>query len=260
MATLAERRSEQSSARTSRPRQELTLLLLLSTLAGIVDVTGFLRLDHVFTAHITGNLVILADQIVNGGPPHVPQLLAIPVFAAAVVLAYFLSGRGQSAKGGRALLVMQSLLLFAVLAIALRAPRRDLLAHGGVLAAMVAVAAMAFQNTYLRVVAQTSATTTVMTGNVATSIIAALSLVRPGVLTPADAAQKLRRTLPLVIGFFVGCAVGAAGAARLGPWAWATPALLSLLALPLASRAHGRPGHTALGAGARASRSAAGGP
>jgi uncharacterized membrane protein YoaK (UPF0700 family) len=103
---------------------------------------------------------------------------------------------------------------------------------------MFAVAAMAFQNTYLRVVARESATTTVMTGNVASSIIAALSLGWPGPFAPADAAQRLRRTLPLVIGFFLGCSVGAAGA-RLGPWAWAIPALLSLLALPLAGR---RPG------------------
>jgi uncharacterized membrane protein YoaK (UPF0700 family) len=219
-------------------------------LAGIVDVTGFLRLDHVFTAHITGNLVVLADQIVNGGPPHVPQLLAIPVFAAAVVLAYFLARGGRTTGSGRALLVMQSLLLFIVLGIALRAPRRDLLAHGGVPAAMFAVAAMAFQNTYLRLVARESATTTVMTGNLTSSIIFALSPAWPGAFTPADAAQKLRRTLPLLLGFFLGCAVGAAGAARLGPWAWAIPALLSLLALPLASRAPGRPGQAALSASA----------
>ena len=252
MATFIERRSERRAGARAPPREDFSLLVLLSLVAGIVDVTGFLRLDHVFTAHITGNLVVLADQIVNGGPPHVPQLLAIPVFAGAVVLAYFLARRGRTTDGGRVLLVVQSLLLFVVLAIALRAPRRDLLAHGGVPAAMFAVAAMAFQNTYLRVVARESATTTVMTGNVASSIIAALSLTWPGALTPADAAQRLRRTLPLVIGFFLGCAVGAAGAARLGPWAWATPALLSLLALPLASRA--RTARDTLPDGAHAAR------
>ena len=252
MATFIERRSEPRVGARAFPRGDLTLLVLLSLVAGVVDVTGFVRLDHVFTAHITGNLVLLADQIVNGGPPHVPQLLAIPVFAGAVVLAYFLARGGRTRGGGRVLLVVQSLLLFVVLAIALRAPRRDLLAHGGVPAAMFAVAAMAFQNTYLRVVARETATTTVMTGNVASSIIAALSLPWPGALTPADAAQRLRRTLPLVIGFFLGCAVGAAGAARLGPWAWATPALLSLLALPLASRA--RTARDTLPDGAHAAR------
>jgi uncharacterized membrane protein YoaK (UPF0700 family) len=231
MATPVDRHS---TAQTPVPRHELPLLLILSMVAGIVDVTGFLRLDHVFTAHITGNLVVMADQVVNGGPPHVAQLLSIPVFAAAVVLAYFLANRGRPRDGGRALLVGQSLLLFLVLGLALWAPRRDLLTHGGVLAAMVAVAAMAFQNAFLRLAIRESATTTVMTGNVTSSIIAALSLLWPGPVTSADAAHKLWRTLPLIGGFFLGCAVGAAGAARLGPWAWATPALLSLLALPVA--------------------------
>jgi uncharacterized membrane protein YoaK (UPF0700 family) len=92
-----------------------------------------------------------------------------------------------------------------------------------------------------------------MTGNVASAIIAALSLFWPGA-SPADAAHRLGRTLPLIVGFFLGCAVGAAGAAHLGPWAWAIPALLSLLALPVAQRAQGRAGHAALSAGAAARR------
>jgi len=99
MATLVDRRS---TAQRPVSGQELRQLLILSMVAGIVDVTGFLRLDHVFTAHITGNLVVMADQVVNGGPPHVAQLLSIPVFAAAVVLAYFLAGRGRPTDGGRA--------------------------------------------------------------------------------------------------------------------------------------------------------------
>jgi len=245
MATLVE---GQASARPPASRNDLALLLVLSTVGGIVDVTGFLRLDHVFTAHITGNLVVLADQLVNGGPPHIAQLLSIPVFAGGVVLAYFLGKRGRPRDGGRALLVGQSLLLLLVLGLALRAPRRDLQTHGGVLAAMVAVAAMAFQNVFLRLAARESATTTVMTGNLASSIVAALSLLWPGAFTPPEAAYRLGRTLPLVVGFFLGCAVGAAAAAHLGPWAWAIPALLSLLALPVAPRAEGRPGSLALSA------------
>ena len=71
---------------------------MIGLVAGIVDVTGFLRLDHVFTAHITGNLVVVADQIVNGGPPHVPQLLAIPVIPALLsLLALPLASRAQTA-------------------------------------------------------------------------------------------------------------------------------------------------------------------
>src|SRR5215469_1019622 len=81
---------EASSPAHGSGRSDLMLLGILSVLAGLVDVIGFLRLGHVFTAHITGNLVVMADEIANGGPPHVAQVLSIPVFVIAVVIAYVL--------------------------------------------------------------------------------------------------------------------------------------------------------------------------
>jgi uncharacterized membrane protein YoaK (UPF0700 family) len=40
------------------------LLIVLSVTAGCTDIIGFLVLNGLFTAHITGNLVILAAHIV----------------------------------------------------------------------------------------------------------------------------------------------------------------------------------------------------
>lgn len=40
---------------------------VLSVTAGSVDVIGFLGLGGLFTAHITGNLAILAAHVVSGG-------------------------------------------------------------------------------------------------------------------------------------------------------------------------------------------------
>src|SRR6516225_5150558 len=90
---------EASSPRPGSGRDDLLLLAILSVLAGLVDVIGFLRLGHVFTAHITGNLVVMADEFANGGPPHVAQLLSIPVFAAAVVVAFALASWAGSSRG-----------------------------------------------------------------------------------------------------------------------------------------------------------------
>ena len=44
---------------------------ILSVIAGSTDVISFLALSGLFTAHITGNLVVLAAHIVTGGQAHV---------------------------------------------------------------------------------------------------------------------------------------------------------------------------------------------
>ena len=48
---------------------------VLSVIAGMVDVTGYLSLK-LFTAHVTGNIVIIVAQLVYGGPPRMDQILA----------------------------------------------------------------------------------------------------------------------------------------------------------------------------------------
>jgi len=49
-----------------------TLPTLLSVIAGSVDVIGYLSLG-LFTAHVTGNLVVIAALLVRGGPPNLTQ-------------------------------------------------------------------------------------------------------------------------------------------------------------------------------------------
>lgn len=43
-------------------------------------MTGFFTLGKLFTAHVTGNLVLAAAAAVGGGPLNMAQILAIPVF------------------------------------------------------------------------------------------------------------------------------------------------------------------------------------
>jgi len=212
----------------------LGLLVILSVVGGLVDVTGFLSFGHVFTAHITGNLVVMAAQLVNRGPPHLAQLLSIPIFGLAIAVAYLLARRSRSTGGRGMLLVTQSVMLLLVVGLVVRTGQREVLPMADqVVGAMLAVVAMAFQNAFVRLCLRQSATTTTMTGNVAVLVIGLMALVWPGPWTRDEAAKNLTRTWPIVLGFFLGCAVGAASVTRLGFWAWSLPALLSLIAIPV---------------------------
>src|SRR5262245_11171579 len=203
------------------------LLALLSTIAGLVDVIGFLGLGHVFTAHITGNLVLLLAGAVGAGSPSLAQLLSIPVFASAVAAAYLIARRSGPTRGRGVLLVVQALLLVLVLTLALRQAGHPQLVV--VVTAMLAVAAMAFQNAFIRVSLHEDWNTSVMTSNVVTSVVALVGLFRPHPWTREESRQKLRTSAPLVLGFMAGCLIGATSASRLGPWAWGIPAALSLV-------------------------------
>jgi hypothetical protein len=126
-------------------RLEHRLPALLSAVAGTVDVIGFLSLK-LFTAHVTGNLVVIAALLVRGGPPNVNQILAVPVFILAVgcvwLIAEALNRRGAALA--RPLLLFQFLLLTCVLIVCVAF--RSTAHPNGLspsIAGMVAVSAMA---------------------------------------------------------------------------------------------------------------------
>jgi len=74
------------------PRLKVTPLpLLLSLNAEFVDTAGFLALQGLFTAHVTGNFVTLGASLVLGTSGAVAKLLALPVFCVVVMAVRLLS-------------------------------------------------------------------------------------------------------------------------------------------------------------------------
>src|SRR5262249_57426536 len=63
---------------------------LLSVIAGMVDLIGFLSLG-IFTAHITGNIVVIGVLLVRHNRVHPAQILAIPVFILAVAATWLIA-------------------------------------------------------------------------------------------------------------------------------------------------------------------------
>src|SRR6476661_2716290 len=98
-------------------RSPWLLPTVLSTTAGAVDVVGFLALGGLFTAHITGNVVVVAAHYVIGGFSEIGPLLAVPVFVAvlgAVTLASVAAEKAGYAPR-RGLLVLHAALLVGCL-------------------------------------------------------------------------------------------------------------------------------------------------
>src|SRR5271154_6385403 len=63
-----------------------TLPTLLSFNAGYVDTVGYLSLQGLFTAHVTGNFVTIGSALIFGTSGVVAKLLALPVFCAVIIV------------------------------------------------------------------------------------------------------------------------------------------------------------------------------
>jgi uncharacterized membrane protein YoaK (UPF0700 family) len=208
---------------------------LLSLIAGSADVSSFLGLGGLFTAHITGNLVILAAHLAAGTRVGVALLLSVPVFILVLALTRLLAA-GLEAVGRatlRPLLLLQLLLLAGFLAMGVAAgPRVDPNAATAIVAGMLGVAAMAVQNALVQLSLRGAPATAVMTTNI-TRYVMDVGEVLLG-RDPDEVAQARRRAArawPAIVGFTAGAALGAALFAAAGVWSLALPAGLALLAL-----------------------------
>ena len=213
---------------------------VLSVIAGSVDVIGFLGLGGLLCAHITGNLVILAARVVTDGAAPVAPVLSVPVFIVVLGLTRLLVGGLESIRipSLAPLLLLQFLLLVVFLVLAVAAgPRVDPNAAGAILAGMLGVAAMAVQNALVQVSLTGAPSTAVVTTSVTrfTMDVGEVLLGRDpdGV---AKARSRAKHTWPPIVGFAVGCGLGAALEAAVGLRALALPAGLALLALAIAAR------------------------
>jgi uncharacterized membrane protein YoaK (UPF0700 family) len=210
---------------------------VLSLIAGSVDAIGFLGLGGLFTAHITGNLVILAAHVVSGDSAQLAPILSVPVFIVALGLTRLLAS-GLEAIGLaslRPLLVLQLLLLACFLALCAAAgPGIDPNAANAIIAGMLGVAAMAVQNALAQISLKGAPTTAVMTTNI-TRFVMDFGTVLLG-RDPADIASarnRAKHAWPAIVGFAAGCGLGAICQAAFGLRSLELPVGLALLALAL---------------------------
>jgi uncharacterized membrane protein YoaK (UPF0700 family) len=203
------------------------LQALLSFNGGFVDTAGFLGLQGLFAAHVTGNFVTLAATLVMGTHGVIAKLLALPEFVIIVALAR-LAGSAMRARGLPALPILLAatvcfLLAFFVLAVTF-GPFPDSDAPAALLTGFAGVAGMAVQNAVQRVHLPNIPPATLMTGNTTQAALDAVDLVwgaKPG--DTAAVRARFARTLRAIVWFATGCAVAAVLYYWLDFWCLAVP-------------------------------------
>lgn len=198
-----------------RPEREPTVL---ATTAGFVDTVGFVGLYGLFTAHVTGNLVVAGAQLAGGNAQILAKLLALPVFIGAVMattLWVHLDRNNPRLLGH--LIMTEVVLLSACMAAGVGlAPMRGPDGFNTLLTGLLGVAAMGIRNGASRLLLGGFTPSTIMTGNVTQVAIDLTTLLDRHDDDHHDARRRLRRTLPAVLGFTLGAALGAGGYATVG--------------------------------------------
>jgi uncharacterized membrane protein YoaK (UPF0700 family) len=214
--------------------------VLAAFTGGFIDTVGFVGLFGLFTAHVTGNFVLIGAAIVTHHTGIIAKLLALPTFILAVAATSLFLRRCR--RSGRApvapLLLAQAALLTAFMAMGLGlAPFTDGDQPAAILTGLTGVLAMGVQNAASRTVFTHLSPTTVMTGNV-TQIVLDLVSLTEGDVPKAEAQARIRKMAPPVAAFAVGAIAGGLGFAVAGFWC-ILAGIAAILAMLLVNRSPG---------------------
>jgi uncharacterized membrane protein YoaK (UPF0700 family) len=201
------------------PRTSFTASAVLAAIGGFVDAACFLGLFGVFTAHVTGNIAMIASEMVHHLQGILLRALVLPAFAGGIVSAYLLMSAGQPASSDAALrrgLLVQigwfGLLLAALAVLGSPATARDAAAFA---VTFCAGAGMGAQSATSKLSARLGNPTSVMTSNYTLFVIGAVDALR-GQHRDPEHARQLRLLGTLLLSFAAGAAAGAMGEARFG--------------------------------------------
>jgi len=212
--------------------KKLNVTALLSFNGGFVDTAGFLGLQGLFTAHVTGNFVTLGATLVFGTQGGIAKLLALPEFIVVVAVTH-MAGVALTKRRLPALRLLLAgkvalLLTFFVLAVEFGPfPNSD--APAALLTGFAGVAAMAVQNAVQRVHLAGAPPTTLMTGNTTQAVLDTVDLLRHSDPNQAATARaRLGRMVRAILCFATGCGVAALLYAWTGFWSLVVPVIVGI--------------------------------
>lgn len=204
---------------------------LLSFISGFIDTAGFVVLSGLFTAHITGNLVLAGASMINQNNPEVAARLAmLPVFVVGVMVAFIITTvLARTLNFSLTILLLVQALLtiaFSMLGFFLENDTHQILSPLQLfLVGTVGVFAMCIQNTYMKTHLSSYVPTTVMTGNLTQFSIDLVNVMlikfdmatlSSSKSTQGELSLAITRLGLSLLGFLVGAIAGALLVAKVG--------------------------------------------
>jgi uncharacterized membrane protein YoaK (UPF0700 family) len=180
-------------------------------LAGYVDTLGFIALFGLFTAHVTGNFVLIAAALADPAQtPSLLKLLAFPAFILGVAAARLLVAgcERRGAPAVKPVYLLQLVLLVGFMVCGMLAePVGRKVAPLAFAAGLLGAAAMGAHSAASKLLLTNLAPTSMMTGNVTQLVIDTVDRLRGA----ADAATRARcaKFFWPVLAFALGCAAAA---------------------------------------------------
>lgn len=200
----------------------------LGFIAGYVDTLGYIGLFGLFTAHVTGNFVLIGAALAD--PVHVPILLkflAFPAFIGGVATARLMivDAADRRTQALTQSLVLQLVLLCGFMFFGIGAmPIGKVVTPAGMVAGLLGAAAMGAHSATSRLLLSRLAPTSMMTGNVTQVVIDAIDAWRhPG---DGSIAERCEKFLWPVFAFAVGAIMAAFGYRYFGFYALFVPIVL----------------------------------
>lgn len=187
-----------------------TIGFIMAAVAGFSDVFGFIALHQLFTAHITGNIVMAISYAIYHIPGISPRLIAIPTFIIFAIIATIIIETHGITKFALRIWLTTEMLLF-ILLMYLGIVFRDhfvVTTNTFTIIAMIPVTAMAIHNTLMKTYLRGIPVFTVMTGNLSQLIISttSLSLGKKNIQPEhrLQRIQEIKKIGNIILGFIIG--------------------------------------------------------
>jgi uncharacterized membrane protein YoaK (UPF0700 family) len=196
---------EIANARGPSPKDDRRLppvLLALTLTTGLIDAASYLGLGHVFTANMTGNVILLGFGLANaGGLPIVAPLISLGAFLLGAAAGGRL-GIGVASRHERVLLLaigseVALLALGAIVAASIHVQVDSTSAY--TIIALVALA-MGMRNAIVRKLAVPDLTTTVLT----LTLTGVAADTAAGAVSSSQSIRRLSAVAAMLLGAFVG--------------------------------------------------------